>query len=180
MFKKILALLTLATIVSCSANPVSVEKLSSFNLSNYNTFYVKVAGNEDAKVSPFTKSGLKKEFTKQLKVLGLTVDEKTPDFFVKISLDIGNGKRSSMNTWRRNRTPYYGGGFQVYVFDDDYNKERSYLRATLYSTADEEPLWTGLRATKYVDTDLKLSEEEIIKYVESFLDEIVNSQGTSQ
>ena len=39
----------------------------------------------------------------------------------------------------------------------------------------EEPLWTGLRPTKYVDKDLKLSQAEIVKYVESLISEIVNS-----
>ena len=35
--------------------------------------------------------------------------------------------------------------------------------------------WTGLRPTKYVDKDLKLSEVEIVKYVESLINEIINS-----
>ena len=176
MFRKILALLTLTAIVSCSANPVSVEKLSSFNLSDYSTFSVKVVGEEDAKVSPFTKSGLKREFTEQLAGLGLSADGGSPDFTVKISIDIGDGYKGSRSRFRR-ATPYYRGGYAYDPFFDDYyhHQEQSYLRVTLYSASNEEPLWTGLRPTKYVDTELKLSEAEIAKYVESLVNEIVNS-----
>ena len=175
MFRKILALLTLTVVVSCSTNPVSVEKLSTFNLSDYNTFHVKVVGEEDAKVSPFTKSGLKREFTEQLTGLGLSTDSGSPDFTVKISIDVSDGYKSSRSRFRR-ATPYYRGGYAYDpFFDDYYHQEQSYLRVTLYSTSNEEPLWTGLRPTKYVDTELKLSEAEIVKYVESLVNEIVNS-----
>ena len=80
MFRKILALLTLTALIGCSSNPVSVEKLSTFNLSDYSTFDVKVVGMEDTKVSPFTRSGLKREFTEQLSGLGLSMNDKSPDF----------------------------------------------------------------------------------------------------
>tara|TARA_Y100001970_G_C14093499_1_gene781324 strand:- start:252 stop:776 length:525 start_codon:yes stop_codon:yes gene_type:complete len=173
MFNKFLSIVIITALVSCSSNPVSVEKISSFNLSNYETFSVEVAG-EEVKVSPFTKSGLKREFTEQFANLGLTSNEESPDFIVKISLDVGDGYKGTRSSFRRNR-PYYRGGYAYDpFFDDYYHQEQSYLRVTLYSTADEEPLWTGLRPTKYVDTDLKLSDEEISKYVESLINEIVN------
>ncbi len=175
MFKKILALLTLTTIIGCSTNPVSVEKVSTFNLSDYNTFNVKVVGEEDAKVSPFTKSGLKREFTEQLLGLGLSTNSVSPDFIVKISIDVGDGYKGSRSSFRRAR-PYYRGGYAYDpFFDDYYHQEQSYLRVTLYSGFDNEPLWTGLRPTKYVDKDLKLSEVEIVKYVESLINEMINS-----
>ena len=175
MFRKILSLLILTAIVSCSTNPVSVEKLSSFNLSDYSTFHVKVVGEEEAKVSPFTKSGLKREFAEQLTGLGLSEDDDSPDFIVKISIDVGKGYKGSRSSFRR-ATPYYRGGYAYDpFFDDYYHQEQSYLRVTLYSTDNEEPLWTGLRPTKYVDKDLKLSQAEIVKYVESLISEIVNS-----
>tara|TARA_B100000287_G_scaffold318966_1_gene302757 strand:+ start:316 stop:846 length:531 start_codon:yes stop_codon:yes gene_type:complete len=176
MLRKILALLILTVVVSCSTNPVSVEKLSTFNLSDYSTFQVKVFAEEDTKVSPFTKSGLKREFTKQLSALGLSTDGSSPGFTVKISIDVGDGYKSSRSRFRR-ATPYYRSGYAYDPFFDDYyhHQEQSYLRVTLYSTSNEEPLWTGLRPIKYVDTELKLSETEIAKYVESLINEIVNS-----
>jgi hypothetical protein len=52
--------------VGCSSNPVSVEKVSTFNLNNFNTFMVAISDkSEDVKVSPFTNAGLKKEFGEQ-------------------------------------------------------------------------------------------------------------------
>ena len=91
MFRKILALLTLTAVIGCSSNPVSVEKLSTFNLSDYSSFDVKVVGMEDTKVSPFTRSGLKREFIEQLSGLGLSMNDKSPDFIVKISIDVSDG-----------------------------------------------------------------------------------------
>ena len=49
-----------------------------------------------------------------------------------------------------------------------------FLRLTLYDAQTGDPLWTGLRSTNYVDSELKLSPEEISKYVDSFLAELVN------
>jgi len=43
----------------------------------------------------------------------------------------------------------------------------------LYDGTTGDPLWTGLRSTKYVDSQLQLDAEEIKKYVDSFLSELV-------
>tara|TARA_B100000900_G_scaffold413046_1_gene436114 strand:- start:1402 stop:1908 length:507 start_codon:yes stop_codon:yes gene_type:complete len=167
MYKKILALLSLIVIVGCSSNPVSVEKVSTFNLNDYETFMVSISDkSEDVKVSPFTNAGLKKEFSEQLENLGLTEDAKKPGFKAVISLSVENKNRRSAR-----RYPYY---YYDPFFDDSLNDtERSYLRLTLYDVESGDPLWTGLRSTKYVDSELKLSQEEISKYVESFLSELV-------
>ena len=64
MFKKILTLLILIVIIGCSSNPVSVEKSSSFNLQDFESFIVVISDkSEDVKVSPFTNAGFKKEFS---------------------------------------------------------------------------------------------------------------------
>ena len=101
MFRKILAFLTLTAVIGCSSNPVSVEKLSTFNLSDYSSFNVKVVGMEDNKVSPFTRSGLKREFIEQLSGLGLSMNDKSPDFIVKISIDVSDGYIGSRSSFRR-------------------------------------------------------------------------------
>ena len=67
MFNKFLSIVIITALVSCSSNPVSVEKISSFDLSNYETFSVEVAG-EEVKVSPFTKSGLKENLLSNLQI----------------------------------------------------------------------------------------------------------------
>ena len=73
MYKKILALLSLIVIVGCSSNPVSVEKVSTFNLQDFDSFVVVISDkSDDVKVSPFTNAGFKKEFSEQLQNLGLT------------------------------------------------------------------------------------------------------------
>ena len=98
MYKKILALLSLIVIVGCSSNPVSVEKVSTFNLNDYETFMVSISDkSEDVKVSPFTNAGLKKEFSEQLENLGLTEDAKKPGFKAVISLSVENKNRRSSN-----------------------------------------------------------------------------------
>ena len=50
-----------------------------------------------------------------------------------------------------------------------------FLRVSIFETATEEPLWTGVRQAKYVNDSLVLSSEEISKYVNSFLNEIISS-----
>ena len=60
--------------------------------------------------------------------------------------------------------------------DDDYDDvDRMFLRVSIFETATEEPLWTGVRQAKYVNDSLVLSSEEISKYVNSFLNEIISS-----
>ena len=46
------------------------------------------------------------------------------------------------------------------------------LRLTIYDAENGDPLWTGLRSTQYVDKELKLDQEQISKYVQSFLSEL--------
>ena len=89
MYKKILALLSLIVIVGCSSNPVSVEKVSTFNLQDFNSFVVVISDkSEEVKVSPFTNAGFKKEFSEQLQNLGLTENLVNPDFKAVISLSV--------------------------------------------------------------------------------------------
>ena len=168
MYKKILALLSLIVMIGCSSNPVSVEKVSTFNLNEFDTFVVSISDkSEDVKVSPFTNVGLKKEFGEQFENLGLTEDLVKPDFKAVISLSVE--KKNKRSVGRRN--PYY---YDPFYDDHLYGNERSFLRLTLYDIATGDPLWTGLRSTKYVDSELKLTQEEISKYVNSFLTELVN------
>jgi hypothetical protein len=54
-----------------------------------------------------------------------------------------------------------------------YQGDRSILRLTLYDAENGDPLWTGIRSTQYVDKELKLDQEQISKYVQSFLSELV-------
>ena len=104
MFKKILTLLVLIVMIGCSSNPVSVEKLSTFNLQDFKSFMVVISDkSENVKVSPFTNAGFKKEFSEQLQNLGLTENLDSPDFKAVISLSIDQkNKRRSMR-----RSPYY-------------------------------------------------------------------------
>ena len=60
------------------------------------------------------------------------------------------------------------------LYDDyGYQTDRSMLRLTIYDAKNGDPLWTGLRSTQYVDKELKLDQEQISKYVQSFLSELV-------
>lgn len=168
MYKKILALLSLIVMVGCSSNPVSVEKVSTFNLNDFSTFMVAISDkSEDVKVSPFTNAGLKKEFSEQFQNLGLTQDSIKPDFKAVISLSVD--KKNKRSIGRRN--PYY---YDPFYDDHLYDNERSFLRLTLYDVETGDPLWTGLRSTNYIDSELKLTPEEISRYVNSFLSELVN------
>ena len=169
MYKKILALLLLIVVVGCSSNPVSVEKVSTFNLQDFNSFVVVISDkSEEVKVSPFTNAGLKKEFSEQVQNLGLTENLEDPDFKAVISLSVEkkNKRRSAR------RYPYYY--YDPFYDDPMYQGDRSILRLTLYDVENGDPLWTGLRSTQYVDKELRLDEEQISKYVQSFLSELVN------
>ena len=169
MYKKILALLSLIVIVGCSSNPVSVEKVSTFNLQDFDSFVVVISDkSEEVKVSPFTNAGFKKEFSEQLQNLGLTENLVNPDFKAVISLSVEkkNKRRSAR------RYPYYY--YDPFYDDAMYQGDRSILRLTLYDAENGDPLWTGLRSTQFVDKELKLDQEQISKYVQSFLSELVN------
>ena len=168
MFKKILTLLVLIVMIGCSSNPVSVEKVSTFNLQDFNSYIVVISDkSENVKVSPFTNAGLKKELSEQLQNLGLTENLESPDFKAVISLSIDQkNKRRSMR-----RSPYYY--YDPFYDDYGYQTDRSMLRLTIYDAENGEPLWTGLRSTQYVDKELKLDQEQISKYVQSFLSELV-------
>ena len=169
MFKKILTLLILIVIIGCSSNPVSVEKVSTFNLQDFNSFVVVISDkSEEVKVSPFTNAGFKKEFSEQLQNLGLTENLVNPDFKAVISLSVEkkNKRRSAR------RYPYYY--YDPFYDDAMYQGDRSILRLTLYDAENGDPLWTGIRSTQYVDKELRLNQEQISKYVQSFLSELVN------
>ncbi len=99
--------------------------------------------------------------------LGLTQDSVKPDFKAVISLSVE--KKNKRSIGRRN--PYY---YDPFYDDHLYDNERSFLRLTLYDVETGDPLWTGLRSTNYIDSELKLTPEEISKYVNSFLSELVN------
>ena len=168
MYKKILALLSLIVIVGCSSNPVSVEKVSTFNLQDFDSFVVVISDkSEQVKVSPFTNAGFKKEFSEQLQNLGLTENLVDPDFKAVISLSVEKNKRRSAR-----RYPYYY--YDPFYDDAMYQGDRSILRLTLYDAENGDPLWTGIRSTQYVDKELRLNQEQISKYVQSFLSELVN------
>ena len=110
---------------------------------------------------------MKKEFGEQFQNLGLTQDSVKPDFKAVISLSVD--KKNKRRSGRRN--PYY---YDPFYDDYLYDNERSFLRLTLYEVETGDPLWTGLRSANYVDSELKLTPEEISKYVDSFLAELVN------
>ena len=61
----------------------------------------------------------------------------------------------------------------LYLSFYGYQTDRSMLRLTIYDAKNGDPLWTGLRSTQYVDKELKLDQEQISKYVQSFLSELV-------
>ena len=168
MFKKLFALLLFIVMIGCSSNPVSVEKASTFNLKDYNSFVVVISDkSEDVKVSPFTNVGFKKEFSERFKSLGLSENSENPDFKAVISLSVeSKNKRRSAR-----RYPYY---YYDPFYDDIGYGERSVIRLTLYDTKNGEPVWTGLRSTQYVDKELKLDQEQIAKYVESLLSELTS------
>ena len=161
MYKKILALLSLIVIVGCSSNPVSVEKVSTFDLQDFDSFVVVISDkSEEVKVSPFTNAGLQN--------LGLTENLDDPDFkaVISLSVDKKNKRRSAR------RYPYYY--YDPFYDDPMYQGDRSILRLTLYDVENGDPLWTGIRSTQYLDKELKLDQEQISKYVQSFLSELVN------
>ena len=171
MYKKILALLSLIVMVGCSSNPVSVEKVSTFNLNDFNTYMVAISDkSEDVKVSPFTNAGFKKEFGEQFQNLGLTEDLEKPDFKAVVSLSVE--KKNKRRMGRRN--PYY---YDPFYDDHLYDNERSFLRLTLYDAQTGDPLWTGLRSTNYVDSELKLTPEEISKSMGITLEEYQGMQS---
>lgn len=168
MYKKILTLLTLIVMIGCSSNPVSVEKVSTFTLQDFDSFVVVISDkSDDVKVSPFTNAGFKKEFSEQFQNLGLTENLDNPDFKAVISLSVD--KKNKRRTARR--SPYYY--YDPFYDDYGYQTDRSMLRLTIYDAENGDPLWTGLRSTQYVDKELKLDQEQISKYVQSFLSELV-------
>ena len=147
MLRKILTIIFLATLGGCSSNPVSTERLSDFDIQDYSTFQVSAfAQSDDVRVSPFTSELLEVELADELQALGLSLSEEA-DY------------------------PYYDP-----FYNDFYNDlDRSFLRVTAYSVETGKTLWTGIRPIKNVRNELRLSEEEVSKYIDSFMLELLNS-----
>ena len=82
-----------------------------------------------------------------------------------MSVDKKNKRRTAR------RSPYYY--YDPFYDDYGYQTDRSMLRLTIYDAENGDPLWTGLRSTQYVDKELKLDQEQISRYVQSFLSELV-------
>ena len=122
MYKKILTLLTLIVMIGCSSNPVSVEKVSTFTLQDFDSFVVVISDkSDDVKVSPFTNAGFKKEFSEQLQNLGLTENLDNPDFKAVISLSVD--KKNKRRTARRSPYYYYDPFYDDYGYQTDrFNK----------------------------------------------------------
>ena len=104
--------------------------------------------------------------------LGLSLSEEAEIAF-KISLSIDE------DTFRSSRFYARRGAYYPYYdpfYNDFYNDlDRSFLRVTAYSVETGKTLWTGIRPIKNVRNELRLSEEEVSKYIDSFMLELLNS-----
>lgn len=170
MFNKILLpLFAIVALSACSVNPVSTERVSAFNLIDYNTFSVQISeSSEEVRVSPFTSAGLRNQLSEELLNLGMSISD-DPDlvFTLSIGFDERDRRRSTGYYYRKG---YYGPFYDPFwnSFEDD---DRSFLRVTV-SDASGNPLWTGIRSTRYVRSQLVLSPEEVNSYIMSFVDEL--------
>ena len=172
MFKKFfLTFSSLIFIAGCSMNPISTQKVAAFDISDYSSFNISLSdASDEVRVSPFTATGLKDELRNQLEGLSLVFTEESPDVVFKISLAIEENERFRTRVVYSRGSYYYNDPFYSFYDDDD----RSFIRVTA-EDSEGKPLWTGLRSIKYVRTQLVLSEEEISKYVQSFIDELIGS-----
>ena len=173
MLRKILTIIFLATLGGCSSNPVSTERLSDFDIQDYRKFQVSAfAKSDDVRVSPFTSELLEVELSDELQALGLSLSKEAEIAF-KISLSIDE------DTFRSSRFYARRGAYYPYYdpfYNDFYNDlDRSFLRVTAYSVETGKTLWTGIRPIKNVRNELRLSEEEVSKYIDSFMLELLNS-----
>jgi hypothetical protein len=173
MLRQILAIIFLATLGGCSSNPVSTERLSDFDIQKYNTFQVSAfAQSNDVRVSPFTSELLEAELSDELQVLGLSLSKEAEIAFkISLSIDEETFRRSGLYVRRGAYYPYYDPFYNDFSNDLD----RSFLRVTAYSTESGKTLWTGIRPIKSVRNELRLSEEEVSKYIDSFILELLNS-----
>ena len=172
MFKKFfLTFSSLIFIAGCSMNPISTQKVAAFDISDYSSFNILLSdASDEVRVSPFPATGLKDELRNQLEGLSLVFTEESPDVVFKISLAIEENERFRSRVVYSRGYYYYNDPFYSFYDDDD----RSFIRVTA-EDSEGKPLWTGLRSIKYVRTQLVLSEEEISKYVQSFIDELIGS-----
>lgn len=170
MFKKFfLTFFSLILFTGCSVNPISTQKTATFDITDYQSFSISMSGaSDEVRVSPFTASGLRDEFKNQLEALSLVLNEESPDVIFRISLAIEENERYRTRLVYSRGYYFYNDPFYNFYDDDD----RSFIRITA-EDVDGKPLWTGLRSIKYVRTQLVLSEEEIAKYIQSFIDELI-------
>ena len=170
MFKKFfLTFFSLILFTGCSVNPISTQKTATFDISDYQSFSISMSGaSDEVRVSPFTASGLRDEFKNQLEALSLVLNEESPDVTFRISLAIEENERYRTRLVYSRGYYFYNDPFYNFYDDDD----RSFIRITA-EDVDGKPRWTGLRSIKYVRTQLVLSEEEIAKYIQSFIDELI-------
>ena len=92
-------------------------------------------------------------------------------FKISLSIDEDTFRSSRFYARRGAYYPYYDP-----FYNDFYNDlDRSFLRVTAYSVETGKTLWTGIRPIKNVRNELRLSEEEVSKYIDSFMLELLNS-----
>ncbi|MGH2665667.1 DUF4136 domain-containing protein [Flavobacterium sp.] len=167
---KILAVLLVFAITSCSTVRVNSDYDKSVNFSQYKTYAFHKSGIDKAEISDLDKKRILKSIDAQLSAKGMTKSE-TPDLLVNIftkereRIDVNQFNAGWGYGWGYGWNPYLWGG-RTYVS----SSTEGTLYIDLIDAKNKELIWEGM-GTGYLTQDTHKKDERINEFVTKIIAE---------
>lgn len=170
---KIIPILALLALGSCSSIQVSTDYDSSVNFSQFKTYAYLKSGIDEAKISDLDKKRILRAIDEEMLAKGFTKSDK-PDVLVNLFTE------TQQNV---NVNSYYGGwgyrswGWTPWMYGPGYNSisvnSEGILYIDLLKAENKELIWQG-KGTGYLTPNKAKKEQKIKEFVNKILAELPN------
>lgn len=170
---KIIPILALLALGSCSSIQVSTDYDSSVNFSQFKTYAYLKSGIDEAKISDLDKKRILRAIDEEMLAKGFTKSDK-PDVLVNLFTE------TQQNV---NVNSYYGGwgyrswGWTPWMYGPGYNSisvnSEGILYIDLLKAENKELIWQG-KGTGYLTSNKAKKEQKIKEFVNKILAELPN------
>lgn len=170
---KIIPILALLALASCSSIQVSTDYDSSVNFSQFKTYAYLKSGIDEAKISDLDKKRILRAIDEEMLAKGFTKSDK-PDVLVNLFTE------TQQNV---NVNSYYGGwgyrswGWTPWMYGPGYNSisvnSEGILYIDLLKAENKELIWQG-KGTGYLTSNKAKKEQKIKEFVNKILAELPN------
>ena len=170
---KIIPILALLALGSCSSIQVSTDYDSSVNFSQFKTYAYLKSGIDEAKISDLDKKRILRAIDEEMLAKGFTKSDK-PDVLVNLFTE------TQQNV---NVNSYYGGwgyrswGWTPWMYGPGYNSisvnSEGILYIDLLNAENKELIWQG-KGTGYLTSNKAKKEQKIKEFVNKILAELPN------